>query len=223
MYHNRINGALVIVAVTFDDFCVALETAEAYKKAQPDFRLKYRAKDLGRAKRLLSWSLRQTKEGGVQISQLYLSQRLSDLLSATPARTNSTLYLHGLYACPRAAAEPIVTEYQSTMASAVGMLRYLVDSTRPYLAYVTAALALSVQQPTYLHWRALRQVAKYVANTLHFVLHYKRGALKLRAARNSDFASCATKRRSTIVNLLWLGLNLVSWLSRRIKTVVTST
>lgn len=159
----------------------------------------------------------------MHISRPYLAQRLADLLGATPARTNGTPYIHGLDISPRAVAEPIVTEHQSTMASAVGMLRYLVDSTRPDLAYVTAALARSIRHPTYRHWRALRQVAKYVASTLHFGLHYKRGALQLRAASDSDFAGCATTKRSTMGNLLWLGPNLVSWLSRRIKTVITST
>eukprot|EP00171_Calliarthron_tuberculosum_P010767 IDg10767t1 len=156
------NGELVILAVTVDDFCVAATSAAAYKRVLADLRRKYAAKDLGRVKRLLGWSVRRLRGGGIHISQPYLAQRLVDILELRDARPCRTPYVHGLDLSPRTSEEPAHSTDQLLYARSVGILRYLVDSTRPDLAYIAAVLARGAREPTARHWRALVQVARYV-------------------------------------------------------------
>lgn len=223
VWYKRDAKQAILIAGTIDDFCFAASSATAYRKLLADLRTKCRAKDLGAAKRLLGWSIRKIDGEGLHMSQPYLGQSLIDLVLTSAERETKTPYAHELDISPRHESETVLEQYQPIMASGVGILRYLVDSTRPYLAYLTSALAAAVNESTRRHKRALVQVARYMRATLHHGIAYRRSTLDFRAASDSDFAGCTRTRRSTMGHLVWLGDYLVSWQSRRIKTVVIST
>lgn len=137
-------------------------------------------------------------------------------------RTAATLYISGLDLSPRRETHPILRKIQARVASNVGVLRYLMDSTRVDLAYVTSALARTTAAPTQRHWRKLVQIARYLRGTLHYSLHYGGAEQQLRAESDADFAGCQTTRKSTI-RLIYLGDCLIRWKSKCIATVLTST
>lgn len=67
----------------------------------------------------------------------------------------ATPYVRGLDISKRHNAETILRNQQQQLATAVGILRYLVDSSR-------TDLARAVRQSTARHVRALRQVARFM-------------------------------------------------------------
>eukprot|EP00171_Calliarthron_tuberculosum_P008290 IDg8290t1 len=132
-------------------------------------------------------------------------------------------YIAGLDIIPRHSDEPVLHVLKERVASAIGNLRYPVDSTRADLAYVTAALSCTASMPTLRHWRQLQQVARYLQRTCHHGLAYGLGSPVLRGQSDADFAGCLRSRRSIMGRLIYLGNCLVSWQSKRITSVVTST
>lgn len=148
VYVERETDEVVVLVVTVDDFCVAASSEAAYQQLLTDLRRKYAAKDLRRAKRLLGWSIRQVSNGGVHISQPYLAQRLIDFLNLTDAHPSGKPYVHCLALGVREPQDAVEAGQQPLFARAVGILRYLVDSKRPDLAYIAGLLARGMQNST---------------------------------------------------------------------------
>lgn len=81
---------------------------------------------------------------------------------------------------------------------AVGVVRYLVDGTRPDLAVKACDLARVLHQQTKRHWLAAQQVARYQLHSTHTCLQYKSGDCILRAQANDAFAVGHAQRWSTM-------------------------
>ena len=65
-----------------------------------------------------------------------------------------------------------------------------------------------------------KHVLRYVAGTVDFGLDYVRGdGVRLVGYTDSDWAGCAADRKSTSGCYFCLGLGLVSWFSRKHKSV----
>eukprot|EP00171_Calliarthron_tuberculosum_P008291 IDg8291t1 len=144
-------------------------------------------------------------------------------LEKPPRLGAQTLYIDGLDISPRHPDEPVLHAVQERRELTIGDLRYLVDSTRADLAYVTAVLACTASAPTLNHWRHLQQVARYLRSTCHYGLAYRPRSPVLRGKSDADFAGCLRSRRLTIGRLIYLRDFLVSWKSKRIPSVVNST
>ncbi len=181
-------------------------------------------KDLGTAGHMFGWSItRDPISGTLHISQPHLAQSYIDLLRMQDAIPSDTPYASGLQLDGLRQGEEPLDQKCYPYGRAVGILRYLVDSTRPEISYIVGMLARNLKQPTRRHWLAAKQMARYLKGTLWHGLAYTAGDVHLTAQSDSDFAGCKDTRQSTYGNLIYLRGNLISWWSRRIKTVVTST
>lgn len=63
----------------------------------------------------------------------------------------------------------------SDFRSVVGALIYLSVCTRPDLCFAVSVLARPVHAPTARHHNLLKRVIRYVAGTIEFGLHFRRG------------------------------------------------
>ena len=101
-------------------------------------------------------------------------------------------------------------------ASALGAILYL-RLTRPDLMVAISILAKFMQNPTMDHWRAIKDVLRYVKGSLGRGLLYASSGLtlqqpwKLRLWVDSDYATCPDTRRSRAGFLIFLNKNLVSF------------
>lgn len=108
-------------------------------------------------------------------------------------------------------------------ATGVSCLRYLADSTRPDIAFVTGLLGRYSHQPSPRHWKALKYVLRYLYKTKSFGITYSKTFKLLAGFSDADFAACPDKRRSTSGFVaLWKG-GPVAWQSKRQKFISAST
>ena len=98
--------------------------------------------------------------------------------------------------------QPLTTEEHKAYRRAVGKLQW-VTYTRPDISYATKELARSLTQPTTLDQQKLKHVLRYIKRTQHYRF-YVRPAVrtmdttaKLDVFVDSDWAGCATTRKST--------------------------
>ncbi len=131
-------------------------------------------------------------------------------------------YLSGIRLHDTAPGEALNEKRKRKYQRATGILRYLSDSTRPDLSYITGQMASHMQNPIQ-HRRALLQVARYVQATINRGLFYTASSRIIHAQSAFDFAGCPDTRKSTYGNIIFLCTNPISWCSRRIKTTVRST
>ena len=214
----------VTIALTIDDFLVSTSTQAAYDDLLRILRIKYQVKDLGNATRILNWTLQRPDScpTNYHISQPHKISQFIDLVDMNNCHPSLTPYARGHLLHAREPDEPPLP-VQFPFASALGVLRYIADCTRPDVAFITSALARNMKDPTWRHWLALRYVARYLSSTATHGIYYGKDNRTLQAFSDADFANCTDTRQSTLGNILTYANAPISWCSRRIKTVVTST
>ncbi|GJS34301.1 copia protein, partial [Tanacetum coccineum] len=112
---------------------------------------------------------------------------------------------------------------QTRFRSMVGSLMYLTAS-RPDLVFSVCMCARYQTSPTKKHLEALKRVFRYLRGTINWGLWYpKDTAMALTAYADADHASCQDTRRSTSGSAQFLGDKLVSWSSKKQKSIAIST
>ena len=111
-----------------------------------------------------------------------------------------------------------VTLYRST----VGALQYL-TFTRPDISFSVNKVCQYMQQPSNVHWMAVKQILRYLKFTIdHGILIKPSTNIQLYAFIDANWAGCLDDRRSQSGHCLYLGPNLISWSSKKQATVSKS-
>jgi hypothetical protein len=104
----------------------------------------------------------------------------------------------------------------------IGSLMYLVN-TRPDIFFAINTLSQFMVEPRRVHCVAAKHVLRYLYGTVDYGLDYQRGdGVRLVGYTNSDWAGCVSDRKSTSRCCFGLGLAVVSWFSRKQKSVAFS-
>jgi len=106
--------------------------------------------------------------------------------------------------------------------SLVGALQYLII-TRPDIAFAVNQVCKFMHAPTDTHLTAAKRILRYVKRTITSGLTFHRStSTKLNIMVDSDWAGDQDDRRSTTGSCIFLGPNLISWLSKKQPTVSRS-
>ncbi|XP_014496849.1 uncharacterized protein LOC106758439 [Vigna radiata var. radiata] len=104
----------------------------------------------------------------------------------------------------------------------IGKLLYLTN-TRPDLCFTINLLSQFMQFPTNSHYQAIQHVLRYIKSSPSERLFFAADSSKhLKAFSDSDWATCPNTRRSTTGFCIFLGSSLISWKSKKQRTVSRS-
>lgn len=107
--------------------------------------------------------------------------------------------------------------------SAVGALLYLVQATRPDLAFVVSTLSRYNQSFDQTHWTMVKRVFRYLQGTMDYKLQYRRDREStLRGYYDASHAPSTTDHRSITGYVFMMQGGAVSWNSKRQSTVALS-
>jgi hypothetical protein len=95
--------------------------------------------------------------------------------------------------------------------------------TRLDLSFAVNKVCQYIQTPTDAHWAAVKRILRYVKGTLDLGLKIQKSSTMLLSGfSDADWAGCPDDRRSTSGFAVFLGMNLISWSSRKQATVSRS-
>jgi hypothetical protein len=120
----------------------------------------------------------------------------------------------------KATGDPV--EDPTGYRSLAGALQYL-TFTRPDISYAVQQVCLHMHDPREPHLAALKRLLRYLRGIVDYgLLLYRSTSSELVVYTDADWAGCPDTRRSTSGYAVFLGGNLVSWLSKRQPVVSRS-
>ncbi|KAF5468349.1 hypothetical protein F2P56_012507 [Juglans regia] len=113
-------------------------------------------------------------------------------------------------------------EDSTLFRSIVGGLQYL-SLTRPDIAFAVNKVCQFMHCPKAPHWTAVKRILRYLKGSINHGLFFKsRSNIFLQAYTDADWAGCPDDRRSTGGFAVFLGNHIISWSSKKQKTVARS-
>lgn len=211
----------IYILVYVDDILVTGNDHSEVASVISQLNDKFSLKDLGLINYFLGVQISHTEAGGLFLSQ---SKYIRDLLCRvkmecarsvpTPMNTGEKLLTYG----------SDLMDNPQHYRSVVGALQYI-TVTRPEISFCVNKVCQFMQQPSLSHWKVVKRILRYLAGTVDHGLHLRKQSstlFNMVGYCDADWASDPEDRRSTSGHCLYLGTNLISWLSKKQHTISRS-
>ena len=220
-------GDIIYIIIWVDDilsFYHGKKGLANHKEYMEVLKKRFTVKDMGEVKRYIGMQISRNQERG----ELIVSQRpaITEFLMAfgyQESRTRNTPVTGGIMLA-KAKEEDMRT--QDPYRSLIGSINYVVQYSRPDLAFSIGLFSRFMSDPTEEHWKYLQNVVKYIAGTVDLCLVYRKWIgdfMPHIGYSDANFVSELESAKSTYGYCTFLGNDLISWKSKLSTTVATST
>lgn len=219
MYTKMVENKKTIVTVYVDDFFIFSNDKKESENLKEVLSSQFQIKDLGQVKQCLGMNVKFNKlEGSVTLDQESYIDTLLQKFNMTDCKTYDT---------------PMETKLNVNMdqklndqvpfQQLIGSLMYLSVLTRPDITYSVSYLSQFNNCHTDEHWHYAKRVLKYLKKTKSFGIKYcKNGNSEIKGFADADWANDSLDRRSYTGFCFLLSNGIISWESRKQKTVALS-
>jgi hypothetical protein len=237
---------LIILALYVNDTIIAVhkQDIQEWYQDKKNISEKYSIKDLGECEWILNMKVTRDRQRRViTLSQQAYIERLVkeyDLEQCKYANTPAENSDLSEETTDQTKSIPLNEKEHERYRSLVGALMYIANITRLDVAFRTGQLARFVSQPYKHHWKAAIRVLRYLRHNSDYVATFgsnrstnrtipliaadiRRGTSSVQAYSDADWAGCKATRRSTSGGIIRFNGDIISWISKRQKTVALST
>ncbi len=224
----EINGIIYIIYIgIFVDDIFFIGTEQQSNEFYNKLKSRFECKNLGECTFYLGIHvIRDMEKHTTSISQqLYCDQILErfemHLTKQSKVKTPAT----GTILKPREINDKTLIEFP--YREAVGSLIHIMNCTRPDIAYAVIAVAAHVSNPSLAHVQAVKRIYRYLMHTKNFGLKYtfnseQKVTAVLVGFTDSNYGNIYDGR-STVGYVMMMNGAPISYYSRKLKTVATST
>lgn len=209
----------LIIAIYVDDLLIFWRDEDVRDNLKRRLEKRFKMKDLGRAKTCVGLSI-HFEDDGISIGQpQYAKEILArfEMSNCKPVSTPVDISQKLTAAIPD--NELLDVPY----LEAVGSLLYLVQGTRPDLAFSVSYVSRFNLRHGAAHWTAVKRIFRYLRGTIDLRIKYTNDIDQIHGFVDADWAADVDERRSCSGWVFKLAGGAVSWLSKRQKTVALST
>ena len=218
LFYLKKSTDLLLVQIYVDDIIFGSTNDKLCQKFSKLMQSRYQMSMMGELSYFLGLQVKQTDDG------IFINQS---------KYTRNLLKKYGLQDCssastPMATATKLSPDEDNKVDEAnfrgmIGSLLYLTAS-RPDIMYATCLCARFQANPREPHLIAVKRIFKYLKGEPDLGLWYSRESdFHLTGYLDSDFAGCKIDRKSTSSSCQFLGGRLISWFSKKQKSISTST
>lgn len=104
----------------------------------------------------------------------------------------------------------------------IGCLMYVSVCTRPDIAHSVSVLSQFNNCYNESHWKAAKRVLRYLKGSLNYTLKFQKSGMDLSGYVDADWANSEFDRRSYTGYIFKIGNSVISWESRKQKTIALS-
>ncbi|XP_020706045.1 uncharacterized protein LOC110116696 [Dendrobium catenatum] len=215
IYHR--NTIVIYFLVYVDDIIITGNNQQEIQKLINNLRTKFTMKDLGLISQFLGIQVVHTTYGLHLNQQQFANTILSraGMSNCKPVSTPFQLKNSNQKSDSNAFSNP------SLYRQIAGSLQYL-TLTRTDLAFAVNKFCQHMQNPTNIHFEAIKRLLRYIKGTIHIGLPLFRDNPILRSYVDSDWAGDETNRKSTSGFCNYLGSSLISWSVKKQTAVARS-
>nr|GEZ50198.1 retrovirus-related Pol polyprotein from transposon TNT 1-94 [Tanacetum cinerariifolium] len=219
LFTRKIGKHILLVQIYVDDIIFASTDPKAFDMFSNEMSLKFQMSMMGYMLFFLGLQVSQSP-GGIFINQSKFALEILKKFGMDSCDSVDTPMVDRL----KLDEDPLgIPVDQTRFRSMVGSLMYLIAS-RPNLVFAVCMCARYQAKPTKKHIEALKWVFWYLKGTINWGLWYpKDTTMALTAYADADHAGCQDTRISTSGSAQFLGDKLVSWSSKKQKSIVIST
>ena len=220
IFKNQDTITLLLIYV--DDIIITGSSNEHIEEVKHLLNQRFKMKDLGKLRYFLGIEVDSSSEKMTLTQHKYTIDVLnkSGMKDCKPLSTPSVL--HQRLSSQDGDPFDNPTQYRSI----VGMLQYL-TFTRPDIVYSVNQVSQFMHAPCEGHMEAVKRILRYLKGTVGDGLTYKRktngqSAHEITIYSDADWAGDPDERRSVSGYCVFVGMNLVSWSSKKQKAVARS-
>ena len=212
------NDHYIFILVYVDDLLITGNTLDGISQLKQSLHSAYTIKDLGLAWYFVGIEISRSSAGTFHNQRKYITDILSDagMTGCKPAKfpLPQGLKLSSVTGPPF----PDPESYRRL----VGRLLYL-TLTRPEISYAVQHPSQFLHAPAEPHYQAALHVLRYLKGTAHKGLYYAAECdFHLQAYCDADWGACRFSARSLSGYCIFFGSSLVSWKTKKQKTVAKS-
>ena len=218
LFYLKNGKDLLLVQIYVDDIIFGSTNDKLCKKFSKLMQSRYQMSMMGEMSYFLGLQVKQTDDG-IFINQSKYTKNLLKKFNLQDCTAIATPMATATKLDPDEGALVDVTNYRGM----IGSLLYLTAS-RPDIMYATCLCARFQANPREPHLIAVKRIFRYLKGEPNLGLWYPRETdFNLVGYSDSDFAGCKIDRKSTSGSCQLLGGRLVSWFSKKQKSISTST
>lgn len=215
----------IIILVYVDDIPIGAPSMEQVNWFKSQFSKAFKIKDLGETKKILG--VHVTRDRQTKTLRLDQTHYVHDIMSKYGMEKDKAqpvkIPLNGYESIQPSGPNDLRTD-QREYQQIIGSLLYLAILTRPDIAFAIGRLSQHLSDPSEHHMKALKGLMRYVRSTADLGITYGAGINdQLVGYSDSDFAMDKTDRKSVLGNVFMLAGGPISWMSKKQKSVATST
>lgn len=225
LFQDRI--IVLIIAIYVDDFLILWKDSCERDKIKQSLSTEFKMKDLGPAKNCIGLRITHDDEGSYYLDQEHFINEIIERFGMTDCKPVSTPSDPSQKLSKE--MSPKTDDEQKLMENVpyqklIGALLYLVQGTRPDIAFSVGDASRYNSNFGPAHWTAAKRILRYLKGTSGLRLKYHSGSVpNLTGYSDADWAADLDKRRSCTGYVFLLQNGAISWGSRRQPTVALST
>ncbi|GJY87796.1 retrovirus-related pol polyprotein from transposon TNT 1-94 [Tanacetum coccineum] len=215
VYVKDTNNGYVILCLYVDDMLIVGSNDKMIRSTKDMLKSRFDMKDIGLANVILGVKITRT-QNGLLLSQTHFVDKILEKYNPDDSNivrtpTDTTKHLS------KNRGQGV---NQTGYSSIIGILMYLMNCTRPDLAYAVSRLSRYTNNLGYKYWESMTRVLRYIRYTQEYGLHYTRYPAIIEGYSDANWISDIKDSRSRSGYVFTLGGGPTSWKSFR-QTVIS--
>ena len=218
VYSKLDKSGCVIICLYVDDMLIFGTNIDVVNATKAFLNSCFEMKDLGEADVILGIKIIRTSYG-LSLNQSHYVEKILkkfNQFDCTPAKTpyDSNITLK------KNKGDSVS---QEQYAKIIGSVMFLMNYTRPDIAYAVSRLSRYTHSPNRDHWNALIRLLRYLKGTINWGLHYHRTPCVLEGYCDANWVSDNDEIHSTSGYVFTLASGAISWKSSKQTCIAKST